>query len=358
MRRRHLDFETASAADLSEVGAYNYSKHKSTHILCAATCIGNSEPTLYPWQVFNNLHNRAWYLEFRQLLQESDEFIVAHNAPFEIDIINNVMELDIPASKFICTMAKCYYHSLPGSLDLATQALDLPNKKNPEGKRLLAKLSAPKKDGGFWTPDTAPEDFESLYVYCCDDVRAEVGLDEMLMDLPERERAVWLLDHQINRRGIHIDRDVVERVVDFKNQIVGQVVQEFREITGLNPTQRAKFKEWLAANYGLTLPDMQAPTLKKVIDESNDGGLIDVLILYGKANLTSLAKFEQMKNRMDDEGIIREIAAYHGAHTGRWAGRGVQFQNMKRPDEDVDISVCLEALLSLTLDEFRGWYGS
>ena len=41
-----IDFETSSDADLKQVGAYVYSQHASTKILCMAYAIDDREPAI------------------------------------------------------------------------------------------------------------------------------------------------------------------------------------------------------------------------------------------------------------------------------------------------------------------------
>ena len=38
---------------------------------------------------------------------------------------------------------------------------------------------------------------------------------------------------------------------------------------------------------------------------------------------------------MGEDGRLRDQFVYHGAHTARWSGRGVQLQNLYKSDEDV-----------------------
>jgi DNA polymerase bacteriophage-type len=51
-------------------------------------------------------------------------------------------------------------------------------------------------------------------------------------------------------------------------------------------------------------------------------------------------KIDALLARCDRDGRIRGTLRYHGASTGRWAGNGVQPQNLKRPQiEDVDAAI-------------------
>jgi DNA polymerase len=101
---------------------------------------------------------------------------------------------------------------------------------------------------------------------------------------------------------------------------------------------------------GVSLPDMQAHTVEKAIAET-EGVVQDALILYQGANKTSLAKYDTMLEMADDKGRIREQFVFHGAHTGRWSGRGVQLQNL--PRSTLNIPTCVEAIRCLEKESFE-----
>src|SRR3546814_13068433 len=54
------------------------------------------------------------------------------------------------------------------------------------------------------------------------------------------------------------------------------------------------------------------------------------LELRQEAAKTSTAKIEAMLSRRSADGRMRGSLQYHGAGTGRWAGRGAQLQNLPR----------------------------
>jgi DNA polymerase len=54
------------------------------------------------------------------------------------------------------------------------------------------------------------------------------------------------------------------------------------------------------------------------------------LRLRREAAKSSTAKLVAMKERASSDGRVRGIHQYHGAATGRWAGRGIQAQNLPR----------------------------
>ena len=60
-----------------------------------------------------------------------------------------------------------------------------------------------------------------------------------------------------------------------------------------------------------------------------------MLELKQKLGGSAYKKLESILERMGIDGRLRDQFIYHGAHTGRWAGRGVQLQNLFKPNKDV-----------------------
>jgi len=137
-----IDFETRSAADLSLVGAWNYSRHPTTDILCLAYKL----PSEYI---------RIWVpgREFPPSLREYLVFgglVEAHNSFFEMCIWENIgrKQYGFPSVDFDqwrCSAAKAAFHALPRSLGGACKALDLPRGKDDPGRSLMLKMSKPRK---------------------------------------------------------------------------------------------------------------------------------------------------------------------------------------------------------------------
>jgi DNA polymerase len=54
------------------------------------------------------------------------------------------------------------------------------------------------------------------------------------------------------------------------------------------------------------------------------------LELRQEAAKSSTAKLVAMREKASTDGRIRNVHQFHGASTGRWAGRGIQPQNLPR----------------------------
>ncbi len=137
-----IDFETASAADISVVGAWAYAEHPTTEILCAAWVVDSQEKLWIPG------HNDS-YLHFLTAEALNPYTIFeAHHAAFEMAIWHYIMvgQLGmppIPIERWDCTMARCLYRGLPGEMAKAARIMALAEQKDMEGSKLTISLSKP-----------------------------------------------------------------------------------------------------------------------------------------------------------------------------------------------------------------------
>jgi DNA polymerase len=131
----------------------------------------------------------------------------------------------------------------------------------------------------------------------------------------------------------------LERVVNFR--AVAEVAEKLdaarcAELTGgavTSPgTQTARLLAWLAAQ-GLDLPD----TTRATIEEELNGNCIhtpevtEVLQIRLRTARASTTKLVRMREMAGDGGALRGLFQFAGAaRTGRWAGRGIQVQNLPR----------------------------
>jgi DNA polymerase len=123
MQSAHLDFETASDLELSEVGVYRYVEHPSTRILCMSyTLPGAPEPVVwYPGQPLKQ--DLVFYVITRRML-------CAWNDAFERTVWNSIGVRDhgFPPTlqeQWHNPQALAMQRNLPASLDGTAAALGL-----------------------------------------------------------------------------------------------------------------------------------------------------------------------------------------------------------------------------------------
>ncbi len=340
-----IDFETRSFLNVKKVGAWRYAEDFTTEILCMAWKIGDGKTGLwipglpFPQEVIDHV-NAGGIFE-------------AHNVQFERAIWLLILrpQFNIPMPKrWKDTLAMCAYRGLPLKLDHAGIALNLPIQKDKRGTYLLNTLSTPKF-GTKAEPDRIyREDFDlmdELYGYCITDVDSEKCLGDTVGDLPPSEYSLWCLDQMINQRGVLLDLDAVEAalaVITVVGTTLNAELQEITEGAVQKATQRDKMLAWFRVNGLPHMPDLKKETIEEFttmvqkFPDTLPRATARALVIRSQLAKASTRKLEKMLDTVSRDGRVRGLLQYHGASTGRWAGRLVQPQNFPRAlfKEDMD----------------------
>ena len=313
--------------------------------------------------------------ELMELCRDPAVIFLAHNAGFEQAMWHFHMVPmgypPLPPERWHDTMATCAMKALPLGLDAAVTALELPVKKDMEGHRHMLIMCKPDRYGG-WTHHI-PENLERLYSYCIDDVEAQYGIYVATKGLGPSERHTWVLDQRVQQRGLKIDREFVHACMDVLDQVRTPMTERFRELTGgLNPTQREKVLEWVNTQ-GVALGDMKKATLDAILDPDDEFDMGDfseplpyhvheALTLRRSLASSSVAKLKRMLEcaaGADDR--VRYTTQYHGARTGRDAGRLIQIQNYPRGEisdrQGLTAEILADAILTRDVDHIRDLWG-
>lgn len=369
----HLDFETRSACDLKKAGAYVYSMHPTTEVICMSYKIGNGITKNIPMILLSEenkqLDNLFYVTESTDLLsaiKNPDVIFVAHNAFFEQVIYLNVLVKrfgwpEIPITRWRCTAAKASACALPRSLEGVTNALGLSVQKDMDGRRLILKYCKPRKtkDGSLkWWDDK--DELNRIFTYCNNDVEAEYAVDHALPDLTPKEQQVWFLDQEINMRGVYVDTKAVDTCLELIKAETQRLQSDFDEITGgimfSSTRQRAEVLRFLSSE-GYELPDLRAKTVQDALDSGViHGDAETILRLRQASSKTSTAKYQAFKNRAGTDSRVRDLLLYCAASTGRWGGMGIQPQNFPRGSvKDTDLAI--DVILTGSLEWLKVMYG-
>ncbi len=336
MNVHHLDLETRSLADLTVVGGWHYARHPSTEILCAAIR-RNSEPVLV-WSPLEGFGDPGAEQLLREMLAD-DGPVYAHNATgFEVPMTEHVLtRMGFPAierTRWRCTATMARRANIPPSLEKAAEALRLTNQKDKGGSALIKLFSIPRKEGGFNDPREHPEQFRQFLEYCRQDVMTECDIAEALKHF---ELKGWLLDifHEdinINGRGMPVNLDALRKAQVLIEAEKGPAFEEFRQLTGLNPTQNAALRVWFASN-GMPLDNLQADTLEALQADPTTatGRAIELLQKLGFAAVKKVDTMIQCAG--PDDNFIRGSLQFYGAQsTARYSAKLHQPQNFKTPE--------------------------
>lgn len=324
-----IDLETRSVLDLKKTGVYPYAAHPMTDVWCLAWCMaGDTEVGL--WQPGDAVP---------EVFLRSEHPLRAWNANFERQIWNHILVPRygfplMPLHMWHCTMAEALAMGLPGKLEDAALALGTAQQKDKKGHALMMRMAKPRKIQADGTPTwwDDPGRRAQLAEYCRQDVRTEMSIGERLVPLADNERRVWLLDQRINDRGVGLDVELVKALLDIDNAANASADFRMAELTEgrvTAVTQVGQTKEWLAER-GIDVEGLAKDDVRGLLEEDLPEDVQNVLLLRQEAGGTSSRKLTAMRNSVGRGNRIRGMLAYHGASTGRWAGRLVQPQNMPR----------------------------
>ena len=352
-RELHIDIETFCNVSVADVGAYRYAQDESFKIILFAYAWDDGEPVVvdtydddYPGE---SIPADVW-----KALTDPDVLKIAHNANFEITCISTYYGIDLDASNWYCTQVGAAYLGLPLSLDKVGQVLALEQTKDAKGSALIKFFSMPckptKKNGGrtINRPEDDPEKWEAFKEYNAQDVRTEGEILKYLRklpELPETERAYWVLDQEINARGVAVDLEFIRAAIALNVKALAEVRNEISDITGVdNPNSLAQLKAWLSSK-GVTVASLNKDYLADVDPDLLPAAVARVLELRAAGSKTSTSKYDKMLDYVCKDGRVRGLIQFYGANrTGRFAGRGIQIQNLKRTIKG-NLEVAKEAVI-------------
>lgn len=329
------DFEAYSDVDVKKVGAWAYSQHPSTEVISWAIKVEDEEPLLWlPGQPLPHAVKNA-----------TDYLWHAWNNFFEYCIWHHTLKLpSLPIENQSCTMALALALALPRSLGDCGKALGLPTElvKNPRGEELIQKLCKPNRKG---ERNRDPALLEEFYAYNKQDTVAEYAIKNKLRPLSAAERKIWALDFRMNIRGVPVDTELLKKGAEAYEGIKGPLKARLKARTGLdNPNSGPQFKGWLA-DKGYDLPNLQKPTLAKVIADCGDAELIKTIKWRSALARTPLTKFASTIGRLGNDNRYHGALGYHVATTGRWSSSGMNFQNLTHPTLTPEqVEQCIKAI--------------
>lgn len=325
-----IDIETRCQLDIRKTSVYRYVEDPSFEILMCAwsrdgvnvqVAIGRDEINAIPG------------------LFDPQVRILAHNAQFERVCFSTFFGLPVgeylDPRRFDDTMALAAVNGYPRKLKDLAVALGA-DEKDEAGTRLINMFSIPNKRMGRWyTAEDKPEEWEAFVEYCRQDVATTCDVYKRLMahgaGWPTKmERSVFIADQLINDRGMAADIPMAEQAVEAAadNRMLQEL--EMMSLTGIsNPSSQPQLLGWLQAS-GLPIRDLTADTVSQALEGPLTDAQRRVLELRRELALVASKKFTAAINHTCTDGRLRGAFRYHGAHTGRWAGAGVQLHNLPR----------------------------
>ena len=337
MSRRVLsiDLETYSDVDLPNCGVYRYVEG-DFHILLFAYAFDDEETKCVdmacgeqlPAEVVDAIHNE-------NIIKS------AWNAQFERICLSKYFGTQLSPDAWQCTMVWAASLSLPLKLATAAQALKTAQQKDAVGERLIRYFSIPckptKANGGRTRnlPEHAPDDWKLFKCYCIQDVETERDIRRRLEKFPlmPQEWDFYHMDQRINDRGILIDRELVQQAIICNMAMSEEMTKRAYALTGLeNPNSVSQLKSWLE-DRGIEVDSLGKKNVASLITDldkhSADGEALDMMKLRLQMAKSSVKKYQAAERYICTDGRAHGLFQFSGANrTQRWAGRGIQLQNL------------------------------
>lgn len=338
-----LDCETFSDIPISR-GTYRYSE--GVEVMLWAYAIDDGPIKVWDLTLSKSMPSDLY------LAWDSDATIYAHNAQFDRTMLEHCgYHSDL--SRWRCSMAQAYAHSLPGSLDALCTVFRLgtDTAKDKEGKKLIQLFCMPRKTGKIVraTRETHPIEWTRFIEYARLDI---ASMREIVKKMPNwnyqgEELRLWHLDQKINLRGYRVDTDLAHEAI----RAVARAQTSLADRTETlsygdlgSTTQRDETLRHIVEAYGVELPDLTAATVERRMEDPDlPPELKELLAIRLQASSTSTAKYRKLIDCVSSDGRLRGTMQFCAAgRTGRWGGRLFQPQNLKRPTmsfEDIDFGI-------------------
>ena len=330
-----IDLETFSDIDLSSCGVYRYVEG-DFHILLFAYAFDDEDVRVV---------DMACGEELPQEVQDAifDETVIkaAWNAQFERTCLSRYFGTQLSPDSWQCSMVWAASLSLPLKLKTAAEVLKTGEQKDDAGERLIKYFSVPckptKTNGGRTRnlPEHAPEDWELFKSYCMQDVRTERDIRHKLEAFPlqKSEWNFYHMDQRINDRGVLIDKTLVEQAITCDMMLSEEMTAKAYELTGLeNPNSVSQLKGWLTER-GIDVDSLGKKNVTALIKDldkhSIDSEALEMMRLRLQMAKSSVKKYQAADRYICLDGRAHGLFQFSGANrTQRWAGRGIQLQNL------------------------------
>ncbi len=331
MKTLALDLETFSSVNLIKAGVYSYTSAVDFEILLFAYAFDEEEV-----QLIDLAQGEKVPSQILTALADVEITKTAFNANFERTALSKYLGISLQPIAWQCTAVQSAMLGLPLSLEGVGQVLGLERQKLKEGKDLIRYFCTPCKPTKINDnrtrnlPCHALEKWELFKSYCKRDVEVERNIRKKLSKYPisEHEQTLYILDQEINDRGILIDTQLVQQAIACDTEHKEDTFAQAQRLTGIdNPNSVAQLKAWLLEN-GVEVESLSKKAVSDLVQET-DGDVEELLNLRLQLAKTSIKKYEAIERAICPDKRVRGLLQFYGANrTGRWAGRLVQVHNL------------------------------
>ena len=302
MKNLEIDIETYSSINLQKSGVYRYVEADDFEIMLFGYSVDGGEV-----KVIDLMAGEKIPSDILDALTDEDITKWAFNAQFERVCLSRYLGYPfgsyLKPSSWKCSMVWSAYMGLPLSLEGVGAVLGLEKQKLTEGKDLIRYFCVPcnptKTNGGRNRnlPSDEMEKWQKFVAYNKRDVETEMLIQQRLIKFPVPDE-IWdeyLLDQEINDRGIKVDMDFVKQAIAADKISHTKLMSQMQEITELdNPNSVQQMKGWLAEN-GLETDTLGKKAVAELLKDAPDD-LSEVLKLRQQLAKSSVKKYTAMEN--------------------------------------------------------------
>ena len=330
MKSLSIDLETRSSVDIGKSGVYRYTEAEDFAILLFGYSVDGGAV-----QVIDLVRGERIPQEILDALTDDSVIKWAFNANFErVCLSRYLSDLGmlhtterahfLSPRSWRCTMVWSAYMGLPLALAGVGRVLGLEEQKMNEGKALIRYFSTPPFH------EHTGEKWERFKTYNRRDVEVEMAIQKRLSKYPVPP-SVWeeyVLDQEINDRGIRLDMSLVENAVQIDVRTKERLTDRLKVLTELeNPNSVTQMKAWLKEQ-GVETESLDKKSVAALL-ANVPTPLKEVLELRQQLAKSSVKKYQAMQNTVCSDGRARGMFQFYGANrTGRFSGRHIQLQNL------------------------------
>lgn len=336
MTTLYLDLETYSEMPITN-GTYAYAEN--AEVMLVGYAVDDGPVTVLDLTAGHGIHDGV----LGRALRNPEIKVVIHNSMFDRNVMRYALSITLPTERIIDTMVTALAHSLPGGLGPLCEILGVPvdQAKDKRGRDLIHLFCKPRPKTSVIrraTRDTHPQEWKEFIEYAALDIEAMRAVYKRLpwWNNTDTELGLWRLDQAINDRGIQVDTDLAHRAIEAIAKEKGRLAANTSEITlGVvdTTTRRDLLLRYILEAYGVDLPNMQAATIERCINDPElPIEVRELLAIRLQASTASVAKYKSLTKAVNRDGRLRGTLQFCGAsRTGRWSGRTFQPQNLPRP---------------------------